>query len=326
MLHATFPSPRYLRHIAAASLGLGCGLALGVHFAPWLWSLVLLVLGGALRFLPDWGASRRVRDVLPGLLGGLLAGLLVGSFLLPGRASAVEAVTHYRSTPQQGEAWAGVERLVVRNSAGPLEVSGGEALELSVRYIHSALAQVPGALLSSYAAGRLDFTGVEPALPQGARRGLRAQLLARVPRRVALEFSGRMGDVSAKRLSAVRVHTNLGDVSVSDVSGPVVVSTDVGDVVVAAAGGATEVNTRVGDIWLEPEPGSAPLFAQTDTGNITLVLPPNADVRVIATSLSRGLPPGWGRQSSTRGERVFGQGTRFVVLETRIGKVNVVSE
>lgn len=314
-------SQRRVGQLGAWLLGLGGGLLLGRFLPLFLPSLGLLALGAYLLQRPE--RSRRVP--VQGSLLFLLGAVLVVPFSLPSAPQAGPQVTHFVTTSEQARAWASVRRLVVRNSAGDVEVSGGELLRLEAIYRHGSEAQVPAELLSTYAAGRLSFTGLEPALPQEARRGVQAQLRVGAPRRVALALTGRMGDVSAERLASVQIETNIGDISVREVAGTVIASADVGDVVVSEVRGGTEVNTRVGDLWLEPTPGAAPVLAQTDVGDITLILPRNADARVIATSLSRGLPPNMTRRSPTEGERVFGRGTQLIVLETRIGKVKIIS-
>lgn len=310
------------RRLAFALLALGSGLLLGRMLPPLIWSLAALALGGYLLW-----QRRHARHV--GLAWLLLLYLLGALLVTPGRYLGStplrgDRVTTYVSTPEQATYWAGLETLVLRNASGDIHVSGGEAVRLEASYRYARNAAIPPALLTSFAAGSLSFTGVEPSLPLSARRGLRARLEASVPRGVVLELSGRMGDVSAERLEAVRLDTNIGDIRVREVAGPVVVATDVGDVAVSQAEGGIEVHTQVGDVWLEPNSDQAPVLAQTDIGDITLIVPPNSNARIIASSQSRGLPEDVTRRTPTEGELIFGQGTQPIVLKTRIGTIQVL--
>ena len=153
---------------------------------------------------------------------------------------------------------------------------------------------------------------------------LAAAVRAAVPRRVTVSVYGRSGDVTVEDVAAARVETNLGDVTVNRVAGGAVALTDVGNVFMSGVGGGLEASTQVGDIWLEPAPGAAPVLARADVGDIALVLPRNADARIVATSVSRGLPRGFRRESPTRGELVLGDGRQLIVLETRIGRIQLV--
>jgi hypothetical protein len=294
------------------------GLFAGQAGWPFAWAF-----GFALALL---GLLRWPRAV--GLLLTLLfcLGALFTSSLKPAAAPALQRVVTetFVSSAEEAQLWSGLETLKVRNAIGDIDVSGGAALHLEARYRYRRGGEVPKALLSAFEAGVLSFTGVEPAWLQARQRELEARLRARVPRRVALELSGRRGDVSAQRLASVRIETNLGDIRVREIAGPVVASTDVGEIVVTEAEGGIEVNTKVGDLWLEPLSARAPVLAQTDTGDITLILPQATDARVIASSLSGDLPPDMTRRSATEAEQTFGRGTQLIVLKTRIGSVRVV--
>ncbi len=231
----------------------------------------------------------------------------------------------YLSTPEQTRAWAGMRTLLIRNSEGDVNVVGGRPPRLRAVYTRVGAARaIPAALLTEFVGRELRFTGLEPNWPQERTRGVRAALHASVPRRVALKLGGRSGDVRVTGVASARVDTNIGDVTLSAISGTAVALTDVGNVMVAGAGGGIEARTQVGDIWLEPGVGTAPILAKADVGDIALVLSRNPNVRVLATSTTRGLPAGMTRLSPTQGELVLGSGERLVVLETRIGEISVV--
>lgn len=318
---ARLPTLRHInRQVALSLLALGGGLLLGRVLPPLLWSLGTIALG-------VYGLWRR--RVGAGLARPLLLFFLGALIVAPGllfdvRPPPGEQVTPFVSTPEQASDWAGVQTLVVRNAAGDVDVLGGESLELEASYRYGSGATIPSALLSSFEAGRLSFTGVEPSLPRELQRGVRARLRARVPRDVALELSGRMGDLSAERLAAVWLDTNIGNIRVREVAGTVIAATDVGDIAVAQAQGGIEAHTQVGDIWLEPLPNAAPVLAQTDTGDITLIVPQGSNARIVASSLSQGLQAGMTRRTPTEGEMTFGSGTQLIVLKTRIGTIRVL--
>lgn len=320
---AGLPTSRQINlWLARVLLAFGGGLLLGRVLPPLLWSLGAIALGGYLLLRRRGGGW--ARWLLFFLLGALIVapGRYLGSPTLP----RGDQVTDYVSTSAQATAWAGAETLVVRNSSGDIEVSGGEAIRLEASYRYGSKATIPSALLTSLEEGRLRFTGVEPSLPLEQRQGVRARLQASVPRGVALELTGRMGDVSAERLAAVQLHTNIGDIRVHEVTGPVIAGTDIGDVAVSRAAGGIEVQTQVGNVWLEPLSDSAPVLAQTDVGDITLIVPPASNARIVASSLSGGLPAGITRRTPTEGELSFGRGTQPIVLKTRIGTIRVLRQ
>lgn len=260
------------------------------------------------------------------LLGGLLASPLRSS---PEPVGGGVRVRNYVSTAAQAQAWAGVRTAVVRNSDGPITALGGGLPRLRVSYRWAGAAGatpqgVPDDLLTAFAARRLSVTGLEPGWPPAARQGVEADLHVQVPRHSRLVVSGRRGDVTAHGLASVHIDTNLGNVTLSDIAGTVVALTDVGNVLITGAGGGAQAQTQVGDIWLEPGVSTAPILAKTDVGDIALVLPHDADVRVQATSASRGLPAAMTRLSPTQGELVLGEGRQLIVLTTRIGEISIV--
>jgi len=299
-------------------LGFGLGLTLTRALPALPWPLALLLLGVWL------GRWPRPQGWLLALVVGVVASTLARP-PEPVEAARTPLVRRYASTPEQARAWAGVRTLSVRNARGGVTVTGGEPPRLRAVYERTGdTGRVPDGLLSAYAGRTLSLTGLEPAWPQSDLRGVRAELRAAVPRAVRLSVFGRIGDVRAAGLAAAHIDTNLGDVTLSSVAGASVVLTDVGDVLVTGAGGGVVVETQVGDIWLEPDASAAPILAKTDVGDIALVLPHDADVRVLATSVSRELPARMTRLSPTRGELVLGRGERLIVLETRIGEIRVV--
>ncbi len=234
-------------------------------------------------------------------------------------------ISEVSSTPQNAQTWAGVDTLSVRNSNGNISVTGGDRWRLRARYRYGAAVRgVPEDLLTARRGATLDFTGLEPTWVQKPLRGAEAQLRARVPRRLKLLVDARNGDVKAEDLASAQVNTNLGDVTLSRIAGAAVALTDVGNIVITGAGGGVEAETLMGDIWLEPELSTAPVLAKTDVGNIALVLPPNTNARITATSTTRQLPENFKRLSPTRGELVLGDGLRTIVLTTRIGEISVV--
>ncbi len=316
-----------LRIVAGLLLGVTVGLLLG-------WCAPLLLWPVALVFVAVW-LGRWPRPgvwLLAATLGVVVvipfAQIFVQTLEPASKPSAfVRAVS---STPREAQAWTGVQRLTVRNTDGNITVTGGP-WRLRARYRWGAQASgVPDALLTAQRGQTLAFTGLEPAWDQTPLRAAEAQLRARVPRRVALSVDARSGDVTARNLASARVDTNLGDVTLVGIAGAAVALTDVGNVFVSDAGGGVEAKTLMGDIWLEPRPSqpgegvAAPILAQADVGDIALLLPSGTDARIMATSVSRQLPENFKRLSPTKGELVLGQGSRLIVLKTRVGAIRVV--
>jgi len=239
-----------------------------------------------------------------------------------------ELVTRYQSAPEQAAAWAGVRELVVRNSAGDIRVEGG-AGEVALEVVYRQRGRggsVPRALQADFdeASGRLTLTGVHPSAPQSERRGVRADLVARVPAGVALRVDSRIGEVRAEDLGAAEVEGNVGDVTLTDISRTVRVAVDVGDVRVRRAEGEVGVSTRVGDVRLEfQSPPTAPVLASADVGNVTLTLPRASDVTITARSQARGLSANLTRRTPTEGTLTLGAGRHPVALEARVGEVAV---
>ena len=301
--------------------GFGAGLLVAHSFPVALWPTLLGLLA---LWLARW--PRRQEWLVALLLGGLLASPLRSS---PEPVGGGVRVRNYVSTAAQAQAWAGVRTAVVRNSDGPITALGGglPRLRASYRWTGAAGATpqgVPDDLLTDFAARRLSVTGLEPGWPSAARRGVEAELHVEVPRHSRLVVSGRRGDVTAHGLASVHIDTNLGDVALSDIAGAVVALTDIGNVLITDAGAGVEAQTQVGDIWLEPSVSTAPVLAKADVGDIALVLPRDADVRVQATSVSKGLPKAMTRLSPTQAELVLGRGTQLIVLTTRVGEISIV--
>ena len=306
-------------------LGVAAGLLLG-------WRAPLLLWPGALVLVALWlgrwprpgvwllAATFGVIAVIP------FAQIFVRTLEPTGKPSAF--VRNVSSTPQAAAAWRAVEQLLVRNTDGNITVTGGNAWRLRARYRWGAqVTGVPDALLTAQRGQTLDFTGLEPAWDQTPLRAASAQLRAGVPRRVALSVDARSGDVTARNLASAHVNTNLGNVTLSSIAGAAVALTDVGNVFISDAGGSIEAKTLMGDIWLEPRPSDgppAPILAQADVGDIALLLPPGTDARIMATSVSRQLPKNFKRLSPTESELVLGQGSRLIVLKTRVGAIRVV--
>ena len=311
-------------------LGLGLGVAAGLLLG---WRAPLLLWPGALALIALW-LGRWPRPgvwLLAATFGVLAAVPFAGRFGPTGKPSVF--VREVSSTPQVAAAWRGVEQLLVRNTDGNITVTGGSAWRLRAHYRWGAqVTGVPDGLLTARRGQTLDFTGLEPTWKQTPLRAASAQLRAGVPRRVALSVDARKGDVTARNLASAHVNTNLGDVTLSGIAGAAVALTDVGNVFVSDAGGGIEARTLMGDIWLEPrsselsEGAGAPILAQADVGDIALLLPPNTDARITATSVSRQLPENFKRLSPTEGELVLGRGSRLIVLKTRVGAIRVVQQ
>ena len=296
--------------------GLGLGVLLAWLAPVVLWPAALVLMGV---WLGRW--PRPSVRLLALTVGVILAAPLIEPFNREPRPILREV----QNTVEQAEAWAGVRALQVRNGEGPVTVSGADGWRFRTLYQAGPGARgVPRTLLSELRGGTLHLTGLEPTWPQTPLRGATAAVRAAVPRRVTVSVYGRSGDVTVEDVAAARVETNLGDVTVNRVAGGAVALTDVGNVFMSGVGGGLEASTQVGDIWLEPAPGAAPVLARADVGDIALVLPRNADARIVATSVSRGLPRGFRRESPTRGELVLGDGRQLIVLETRIGRIQLV--
>ena len=299
-------------------LGVGVGLLLGwrVPLLFWPFGLVLAAV-----WLARWPKP-----------GVWLLAMTFGVILISPVARNLEPppppMPHVRevsSTPQDAQGWAGVKTLSVRNSDGDISVVGGGPWRLRARYHYGAAVRgVPEALLTAQRGQTLEFTGLEPTWAQKPLRGAEAQLWASVPRRINLSVDARSGDVKAEDLSSAHVETNLGNVTLRGIKGAAVALTDVGNVFVTNVGGGVEAKTLMGDIWLEPHPSTAPILAKADVGDIALVLPPGTNAHITATSTSRQLPEGFKRLSPTQAELVLGDGSRLIVLTTRIGEIRVV--
>lgn len=298
---------------------MGAGLLLG-RFAP------LLLWPAALALLAVWLG----RWPKPGvwLLAATFSVILVGSFAktLEPKPSGSQ-LREVSSTSTDAQTWGGVRNLSIRNSDGNISVTGGSSWRLRARYRWGAEARarrIPGELVTAQRGRTLDFTGLEPSWSQGLLRGAEAQLRARVPRATTLSVEARSSDVKAQNLASAHIEINLGDVTLSNVAGAAVAVTDVGNVFMTDVGGGIEAKTLMGDVWLEPRPSPAPILARADVGDIALVLPFGTDARIVATSTSRGLPENFKRVSPTQGELVLGNGSRMVVLTTRVGKISLV--
>ena len=298
-------------------LGAGAGLLLG-------WRVPLLFWPFALIFVAVWLA----RWPRPGV--GLLAitfGIILASPFTRNfeQKPPMFYVREVSSTLQDAQTWAGVETLSVRNSNGSVTVTGGRAWHLRARYHYGAAVRgIPDGLLIDQRGKKLNFTGLEPTWSQEPLRGAEAQLRARVPRRLELSVNARSGNVKAEDLASAHVETNLGNVTLSRIEGAAVALTDVGNVFVTDTGGGVEAETLMGDIWLEPRLSTAPILAKADVGDIALVLPPGTNAHITASSTSRELPRGFKRLSPTQGELVLGNGSRLIILTTRIGAIRVV--
>lgn len=296
--------------------GLGLGVLLAWRAPVVLWPAALLLIGGWLGRWPRPGAG-----LLALTVGVVLAAPLTG----PLNREPGPILREVQSTAEQAESWGGARTLQVRNGEGEVTVTGADGWRFRTLYRAGPGARgVPQALLTELRGETLHLTGLEPTWPQTPLRGATASVRAAVPRRARVSVYGRSGDVMVEDVAAARVETNLGDVTVNRVAGSVVALTDVGNVFVSGVGGGLEASTQVGDIWLEPAPSTAPVLAKADVGDIALVLPPDADARIVATSVSRGLPPGFRRESPTQGELVLGSGGQLIVLETRIGRIQLV--
>lgn len=297
-----------------AGLGLGVLLAWRAPVALWPAALVLVAV-----WLGRWPRPS------VGLLALTFGVILASPFTERLNREPRPILREVRNTVEQAQSWANAETLRVRNGEGDVTVSGTDGWRFRVRYQAVARARgVPRDLLTALRGETLHLTGLEPTWPQTPLRGATAEVRAAVPRRVAVSVYGRSGDIEVEDVASVRVETNLGNVTLSRIAGGVVALTDVGNVFVADVRAGVEASTQVGDIWLEPRASTGPVLAKTDVGDIALVLPRNADARIVATSVSRGLPPNFRRESPTRGELVLGDGRQLIVLETRIGRIQLV--
>ena len=315
-----------LRVIVGLLLGVTVGLLLG-------WYAPLLLWPVALVFVAVWlGRWPRPGGWLLAATLGVVVVIPFAQIFAQTRAPVTKPGAFARavsSTPREAQAWTGVRRLTVRNTNGNITVTGGGPWRLRAHYRWGAQASgVPDGLLTARRGQTLAFTGLEPSWDQTPLRAAEAQLRAKVPRRVALSVNARSGDVAARNLASARIDTNLGDVTLVGIAGAAVALTDVGNVFVSDIGGGTEAKTLMGDIWLELRPdasgAAAPILAQADVGDIALLLPPGTDAHIMATSVSRQLPPNFKRVSPTEGELVLGQGSRLIVLKTRVGAIRVV--
>ncbi len=153
------------------------------------------------------------------------------------------------------------------------------------------------------------------------------------PPGVKIEISDDVGDVTVVGFErGASVSTDVGDVRVMGVLGGVTVKTDVGDALVNAAG-PVEVVTQVGDVNLELIGESASIRAESDVGDVHVVVPTawsgsvsgGSDVGGVSTSI-----PGLSarREEHGSGSKVSGTigaggATARATLKADVGSITI---
>lgn len=212
-----------------------------------------------------------------------------------------QVVATHQSNPGMAREWAEVELLRVVNAVGNIQIVG-EATEPSVTITYrrqGAGGRVPRELQVSYDATTRTLTviGLDPAVPEGDRRGLTAEITVAVPTRTAVQVENHAGKVTVAKVGAVAVINDDGTIRIEDAYGPV------------------NASTRVGDIRLSfDQPVNHPIAARTGRGRVALLIPTASNVEIRATSRTRNLSGDLQTVIATEGRLRLGMGENIVEL------------
>ena len=313
----------------AVLLGLGLGILLSrlLPGSTWLWPFGLILAG-----LLMW--RRLGAAILPPLLIAISLVLAVsgGARMLPRLDSLAtggegRVLGSFESSGAQEEAWREAQRVVVLNSVGDIRVSAADELNVRVSYRRSrGRNRAPEALQASYdpISRTLSVIGLEPSLPENARRGLSAEMELSLPAGVQLEASTEVGTLEVSGMGDTSLSTRVGDISASDVSGDLSARSDVGSVTITNAARAVTARTRVGSLTLMFDaPLGAALQAETDVGDVSLSLPAASNVTVRAVSQLRNFAGDLERVTASERRLNLGAGEHQVSLSSRVGKIEV---
>lgn len=116
---------------------------------------------------------------------------------------------------------------------------------------------------------------------------------------------------------AVSIVSDVGDVSVSDVSAPLTIRADVGDLTILGSAGPVDAQVDVGDLSVETTDPSASVAAIADTGDVQVTVPAEGFYAVTATT-------DVGKTTTQYPAAADGGGTP-VIARTDVGDVTVLS-
>jgi hypothetical protein len=239
-----------------------------------------------------------------------------------------QVVATHQSSPNLAREWAEVELLRVVNAVGNIQIVG-EATEPSVTITYrrqGAGGRVPGELQVSYdvTTRTLTVLGLDPAVPEGDRRGLTADITVAVPSRVAVRVENHEGKVTIARVAAAEVSNHTGEVQVRRIVGAVTATNDRGAIRIEDAYGPVSASTRLGDVRLSfDQPVNHPIAARTDVGSVTLLIPTASNVEIRATSRTRNLSGDLQTVIATEGRLRLGVGENIVELAANEGGIEV---
>lgn len=310
--------------LGALLIGVGAGLLVNNWFPGlrFLWPLGLIA-GGVLLWREAGPYVARIA-----LIAASLAVALFGGFGWSWNVNIGNGreLSRLESSDEDEASWQGLERLLIVNTGGDIQVEGDDELDIEVIYRGNRRSEVPEALQADYDADTrtLRIIGVDPKLPERDRRNLNADMLISVPENVHVEVITNLGDISVAEVAEVTLETNLGDIHTSDITGKASLRSDAGDLRLENILGSIEASTNNGDITIDlPEPLETSLTASTDLGDINLELESDSNVSITATSDSRDLSGDLDKLTSDEGRLRLGSGEHPVTLTTRMGGITV---
>ncbi|MGL4608908.1 MAG: DUF4097 family beta strand repeat-containing protein [Trueperaceae bacterium] len=309
--------------LGAILIGLGVGLLINSWFPGlrWLWPFGLIV-GGILLWRDLGPYGLRV-----GLTAAALAIPLLGGVTWPSLESGNRELARYESSDEDEAAWEGLERLLIVNTSGDIEVERGNDLEVEVSY-HSYRrnAYTPERLLSDYNnnTNTLRIFGIDPTLSEREKRGLRSDIRIYVPERILVEVVNDTGDIEVSGVSEVKLETGTGNIEVQNIANKTAIQTDTGSISIENARGPIAARSDTGSITIELEDEILhDLSASTDTGKISLSLPKESDVTVNATSETHQFSDNFENITASEGKLRLGSGEHTVTLSTDTGSIVV---
>jgi hypothetical protein len=310
--------------LGALLIGVGAGLLVNNWFPGlrFLWPLGLIA-GGVMLWREAGPYAARLALIAASLTIPLFGGL--GWSWNPGIGDGRELAS-LESSDEDEESWQELERLLVVNTAGDIQIEGDDELDIEVVYRGNRRAEVPDILQADYdpSSKTLRIIGVDPKLPERERRNSSADMVVSVPENVQVEVVNHVGDISVSEVLGAALETNRGDVQASDITGNASLSSNDGDLQLDNILGSIEATTNSGDITIDlPEPLEASLRATTNAGDIRLELDSDSNVNITATSDSRDLSGDLDKLTSDEGRLRLGTGEHPVTLSTNAGGITV---
>jgi hypothetical protein len=309
--------------LGALLIGVGAGLLVNDWFPGlrFLWPLGLIA-GGVLLWREVAPYAVRVALIAASLTVPLFGGLGWSWNVNVGDG---RELARLESSDEDEETWQGLERLLIVNTTGDINVEGDDELDVEVIYRGNRRAAVPETLQADYdpASKTLRVIGVDPKLSERDQRNLGADIAVSVPEYIRVEVVNNIGDISVTEVAEVTLETGTGDVQASDIAGNASLRSDTGDVRLENILGGIEAATATGDITLDlPDPLETPLTATTNAGDISLELDSDSNVTITATSGSRDLS-GLDKLTGDEGRLRLGAGEYAVTLSTNVGGITV---